>query len=344
MNLAIFRKLTVGLLLLIVTIQIVTFYNSVTSQRKNRFLQSALLQPATPKKSVNQAASNKCLLSTPRFSGIKVYSQNDEDGFLLHLLRCMGGHGTREYFEFGANDGNVGNTRILREHYGWNGHLLDGGFGNSKINLHKEWFTPSNIVGIMNKHKVSRTLDVLSIDTDCDDFWITREILHAGFRPRILINEYNANIPSHLPLTVVPKDIGKETEDLCRGCYFGASSFAFYKLARAYGYALVHSNHVNLFFVQHEEARKLGLAVPSFNDVVPPLEKKLNAPLFGDQCAAQEKFPMRNRWVIIDDKAIARCHHHQINHQTLKNLMSNSTVTFKLSETNDFRFFRSMSS
>ena len=108
----------------------------------------------------------------------------------------MGGHGTKEYFEFGSENGMEVNTRILRELYGWHGHLLDGGNEDASIPLHKEWFTPSNIVSLLQKYKVNKNLDVLSIDADYDDFYIMREILVAGYKPRVLITEYNCNFGS----------------------------------------------------------------------------------------------------------------------------------------------------
>lgn len=315
-------------------IRSITYYNSFSSHRRTQ-----AINPSVP--SVHPVSS-KCLFSTSNFAGIKVFSQNDEDGILLHILRCMGGHGKKEYFEFGANDGDVVNTRILREHYGWKGHMLDGGYEKPEINLHREWFTPTNIVQLFEKYQVSKTIDVLSIDADCDDFWISREILRAGYRPRILIIEYNANVPSYLPLTVAPKEIGRESEEFCRGCYFGSGASALNKLARAFGYILVYSNHVNLFFVQYEQAKNIGLAIPSFIDVVPPLEKKLNAALQGTKCTKEdEAYPMLNHWVYVDDKTIARCHHPQINHRTLKSLVSNSTVTYEITEeNNEYRFFK----
>ena len=134
---------------------------------------------------------NDCLLQIAHVTDIKIYSQNDEDGALLQTLRCMGGHGTKEYFEFGSENGMEVNTRILRDIYGWKGHLLDGGNENDEINLHKEFFSPSNIVSLLEKYKASKSLDVLSIDSDYDDFYIMREILLAGYTPRILIVEFN---------------------------------------------------------------------------------------------------------------------------------------------------------
>ena len=92
----------------------------------------------------------------------------------------MGGMGKKEYFEFGSESGVEVNTRVLRELYGWHGHLLDGGNENPDIPLHKEYFTPSNIVSLLEKYEVSENLDVLSIDADYDDFWIMREIWLPG--------------------------------------------------------------------------------------------------------------------------------------------------------------------
>ena len=124
--------------------------------------------------------SYDCLASVSHVQNIRLYSQNDEDGALLQILKCLGGHGKKEYFEFGSETGIEVNTRILRDLYGWKGHLLDGGNENPEIPLHKEWFTPSNIVSLLQKYNVDKNLDVLSVDTDYDDFWTTREILVAG--------------------------------------------------------------------------------------------------------------------------------------------------------------------
>ena len=78
--------------------------------------------------------------------------------FSMFIHVKVGGHGTKEYFEFGSENGMEVNTRILRELYGWHGHLLDGGNEDASIPLHKEWFTPSNIVSLLQKYKVHNQL------------------------------------------------------------------------------------------------------------------------------------------------------------------------------------------
>jgi len=51
----------------------------------------------------------------------------------------MGGNGSKEYFEFDSESGVEVNTRILRDLYGWTGHLLDGSLENPDIPLHKDF-------------------------------------------------------------------------------------------------------------------------------------------------------------------------------------------------------------
>jgi len=335
MTTASYAFVTAGVFILFISSQILNLGDYIStsglSNKSNRSLQSVSAVTSGTKQP-------RCLHSTPRFKGIKVYSQNDEDGILLHLLRCMGGHGTREYFEFGGSDGQVTNTRILREHYGWKGHMLDGGYDIPEINLHKEYFTPSNIVQLMTKYKVKKTLDVLSVDTDCDDLWITREILVAGYKPRILITEYNPNFDSSTAVSTLPKEIGKEGEKHCWGSYHGASAFAFHKLLRAFGYTLVHSNGVNLFFVQNHMALGQGLDLPSYNDVMPPLEKKNKAELDGG--FSRSPLSKNRRWAFIDDKAAeVLCHSHLLSHRSIKKMMEESSVELERVETDDYRFF-----
>ena len=207
---------------------------------------------------------NDCLIRVANVRGVKIHSQNDEDGALLQTLRCMGGHGTKEYFEFGSESGSEVNTRVLRDFYGWHGHLLDGFHENLEIPLHKEFFTPSNIVSLLQKYNVNKNLDVLSVDADYDDFYITREILLAGYRPRVLINEYNTNFGADWTVSVVEKPIDKEKDVFWKGgCYFGASALAFIELVKVFGYTPVFPNHVNLIFIQTNHARDRRLMIPS---------------------------------------------------------------------------------
>ncbi|KAL7500432.1 hypothetical protein ACHAWT_008906 [Skeletonema menzelii] len=186
----------------------------------------------------------------------------------------MGGHGKKEHFEFSSETGVEVNTRILRELYGWKGHLLDGGNENPDIPLHKEYFTPSNIVSLLEKYHVDKHVDVLSIDTDYDDFWTTREILTT----RVLINEYNVNFGQSWSVSTVPKPVGEEEKTHWNGdCYFGVSAPALIHLMQAFGYTPVFSNDVNLMFVQLNQALDLGMMIPSIDRFPGPSERVRHA-------------------------------------------------------------------
>ncbi|KAL3784924.1 hypothetical protein ACHAWO_001211 [Cyclotella atomus] len=201
---------------------------------------------------------------------------------LLHVNNVR--HGTKEFFEFGANTGVEVNTRVLRELYGWRGHLMDGGYENPSISLHKEFFTPTNIVDLLKKYDVSKELDVLSVDCDIDDFYVTREILVGGYRPRVLINEYNVNFGHEWSVAVKPKP------------------------AKAFGYAPVFANPVNLIFVRIDKAEELGLALPSPD-------------IFGSIARALHPDCSGKTWKKIDDQVISKSVDPSISHVEFANGM-----------------------
>ena len=228
----------------------------------------------------------------------------------------MGGHGTKEYFEFGTESGVEINTRILRELYGWHGHLLDGGYDIPDINLHKEYFTPSNIVSLMQKYKVSKKVDVLSIDTDYDDLYIMREILLAGYIPRILIAEYNCNLGSEWAVSTVAKPVGKEQDvQWTFDCYFGASASALIKLAGVFGYTPVWSNYANLMFVRLDHANELNMIIPSVLNFPGPYTKELH-----HDCNMKT-------WKLIDDKNIAKAVDETILHMDFASSFADITLS-----------------
>lgn len=207
----------------------------------------------------------------------KVTSQNGEDGVLLHLIDFLGS-GAKTYVEFGVQDASESNTRWLRESHGWSGLLMDGGYQNDSINLRKEFITTNNVASLLSKHgfAADRPLDILSIDTDCFDFWITRALLDAGYRPRILINEINTAVQIAPPVAISvphPADMrsshfftkGYDAKSLYTAtcwdnsgvgvsAFMGASTSAFWRLYRAYGYSMVYceSKGANCFGVRDD--------------------------------------------------------------------------------------------
>ena len=198
-----------------------------------------------------------------------IYSQNGEDGILLSILRNLKiGHfyvddknipdelqeskrpiGNRFYVEFGTEDGMECNTRILREKCKWKGLLMDGGHENAEINLNIEFITAANINELFEKHHVPENeFDLLIIDIDFNDFWVWKNINHEKYKPRIVIIEYNGNIPMN-ESKVVKRD---DTHIWSDSSYCGASLLAMQRLGASLGYTLIYaeSHGVNAFFIR----------------------------------------------------------------------------------------------
>ena len=65
--------------------------------------------------------------------------------------------------------------------------------------------TPTEVA--MVKYEISKTLDLLSVDCDYDDLWISREIFIAGYKPRIFVTEYNRNFGFFDAVSTMPKQV-----------------------------------------------------------------------------------------------------------------------------------------
>jgi hypothetical protein len=214
----------------------------------------------------------------------RVYAQNGEDGLLERLFSFFGNStnsarrqvdaaihegvqgpqgrdvGRGYYVEFGVEDGSECNTRWLREAYGWQGLMMDGSHSTPSIGLAKEWISAEAINDLFAKHGVPKAFDLLSIDIDYNDYWVWRAIKDSRFRPRVVIVEVNAGIPSTEARTVAYDDEG--VWDGPSSSHFGASVLAFHWLGRARDYTLIYceSHGVNCFFVANELLRECGVA------------------------------------------------------------------------------------
>lgn len=177
-----------------------------------------------------------------------IYSQNHEDGITMKLIEMIYDDPTNKYYvEFGVQSGVECNTRILLENYKWNGLLMDGDNENPDINLHKEFITKENILGIFKKYNVPKNINLFSLDIDYNDFHILEEIIKE-YTADIIILEYNASIPPN-----ESKVVKYEAHTGWDGSmYFGGSLLAFNKLLSPKGYTLVccNNNGVNAFFVK----------------------------------------------------------------------------------------------
>lgn len=112
-------------------------------------------------------------------------------------------------------------------------------------------FINKSNVGILKDKALFLDPDVFSIDIDGTDYYITRMILEAGFRPKIFIVEYNAVFGPEKSLTIKYADDFNFRKLSPTELYFGASITALRKLFYSFGYKFItaENNGTNAFFV-----------------------------------------------------------------------------------------------
>eukprot|EP01060_Flectonema_neradi_P012574 TRINITY_DN19358_c0_g1_i1.p1 TRINITY_DN19358_c0_g1~~TRINITY_DN19358_c0_g1_i1.p1 ORF type:complete len:474 (+),score=94.08 TRINITY_DN19358_c0_g1_i1:105-1424(+) len=208
----------------------------------------------------SQALGKESWIRGLRCAEHRVFSQNGEDGVVAAIFAAIGTT-NRKYVEFGTEAGMQVNTRVLREirdeSQRWTGILLDGGFKNPAINLNMEFIYDHNIVSLFEKYGAEKEMDLLSVDTDCFDFWILRSILDAGYRPRVIIVEVNAKWATDVSLVIPPSDQvpGMAVGGRCGFTdWFGSSVAAYHKMAECYGYQMIYCDRsgVNCFMVRND--------------------------------------------------------------------------------------------
>jgi len=214
------------------------------------------------------------ILAQPRYDdplrleryGLKVYSQNDEDGILAEIFRRIGTQ-NRRFLEFGVENGLQNNTLCLLEQ-GWSGAWLEGyrdyvsaienGFKRKiaagLLSIREALVDRDNINDLVGALALPRDLDLLSVDIDGNDYHVWEAL--TAIEPRVVVIEYNAKFPP--PMRWI---MGYDPAHRWDGSdQFGASLESLADLGRRKGYRLVGCNITgsNAFFV------KSGLAEGRF--------------------------------------------------------------------------------
>ena len=203
-------------------------------------------------------------------TGLRVFSQFDEDGILLYLLTVVG-IGPRLFLDLGSGDAISGsNTANLALNLGFHGVFIDGNreaiergkkFYQSHPStdlypplFHSGHITRNNVNSLVKGLGIAGEIDVLSIDMDGNDYWIWEAL--EVVNPRIVVTE--THIEYGMRSIVVPYDEDFEYPGLHED-YFGASMVAMNKLATKKGYRLVGANRFgfNVFFVRNDLAPDL---------------------------------------------------------------------------------------
>jgi hypothetical protein len=189
---------------------------------------------------------------------LQVCSQNGEDGMIQEVFRRIGTT-DRIFVEIGVGNGSENNTAFLLSQ-GWTGFWIDGNpkflkvIGDRK-DLSRDCLqglvstvSRENVSALFQQLKVPEVFDLLSLDIDQNTYYAWEGL--AGYRPRVVVVEYNASI-----LPGVEWKVRYEPNRMADGTHnYGASLKALELLGRRLGYSLVGCDFigVNAFFVRND--------------------------------------------------------------------------------------------
>jgi len=132
---------------------------------------------------------------------------------------------------------------------GWEGLRMDGNPDPNDIGVKKEFITAENIIELFEKYEVPESFDYLSIDIDGNDIWVLEKILENGYKPRLIMNEFNGCINEGVNLAIQynPAQLWEQND------YYGGSFEAFKVLGAKFGYSLIHEiATTNMIFIRDE--------------------------------------------------------------------------------------------
>lgn len=195
------------------------------------------------------------------------YSQFGEDGIIEKIFEIIGTT-TKLCVEFGAWNGFMASNTANLWTKDWQGILIESDMKGYKelaenvknyncLSLYK-FVSPegnNSLENILNEANINKTLDLLSIDIDGDDYYILKSL--NKIRPRVIICEYNPTIPPNFELVQV------------RGEVFGASSVSIINLAKEKNYTLVSMTETNCIFVIDEEISKFSDYYINYPEIAP---------------------------------------------------------------------------
>lgn len=182
-----------------------------------------------------------------------ITSQYGEDGVIERVFEIIGAE-NKWCVEFGAGADN-NNTWNLINRNGWSGVLIEAhpvyykelvrNYVNNKRVVCRDdfvhWKGGNTLDSILKKTKIPRDFDFLVIDIDGHDYQVW-DAVHE-YRPRVVMVEYNGNIPLDVSFVQPPDSRIVRT---------GSSLRALDALAKSKGYELVYAHIANALFVRKE--------------------------------------------------------------------------------------------
>lgn len=168
--------------------------------------------------------------------GKDLYSQNGEGLLLEYIFHCIGDRNNK-FVDIGGSEGFfLSNTKHL-SNLGWYGIVLDRETG-VEVNCR-------NVVSYIEA--VFEGPDLISIDTDGNDYWLLETILEHNFRPRVIIAEFNAMYTDSRTIVYNPDHVWQGDS------YYGFTFEAGQALAERFGYKVIFQvANMNIIMVRED--------------------------------------------------------------------------------------------
>jgi hypothetical protein len=191
-------------------------------------------------------------------------SQNGEDGitdYLTRHVRCP----NRYFVEIGASDSTENNTSWLAVARRWRGLMVEGDRNKADycrfimgglavgVEVESRFVSRENIVDLYARITTHEP-DFFSLDIDGIDWYIAAALFELGFRPKIIVVEYNSSFGPDKAVTIPYRSDFNFRTAHPTNLYYGVSIQAWRILMERYGYKFVtvETNGVNAFFVRPE--------------------------------------------------------------------------------------------
>ncbi len=208
-------------------------------------------------------------LSDVEFQG---FSQWGEDGIIDWLAERLPGI-PETFIEFGVENYQESNTRLLLLLRNWRGLVLDGSqkhiddikgqeiYWKHELSAICAFIDKDNINNLISKAGLSGDVGLLSVDIDGNDYWVWQAI--DVISPAIVVCEYNAVLGDLLPLSIPYRADFHRTRAHHSNLYFGASIQVLIALGKSKGYTFVGttSTGCNAFFVRNDHAQSIVSAL-----------------------------------------------------------------------------------
>ena len=227
----------------------------------------------------NSILSNKNLQNSIYDLGdleFSCFSQWGEDGIINWLISKLPSI-PKKFIEFGVENYQESNTRLLLYLNNWEGLVIDSSNDHIKdikaqdiswryqLNAVSAHITKENINSLLKKNKMTSDIGLLSIDIDGNDYYVWRSI--DIIKPVIVVVEYNAVLGDIHSITVPYNPDFFRTKAHYSNLYFGVSLRALIDLGKDKGYTFIGTNTsgVNAFFIRNDFASEITQLLSSIS-------------------------------------------------------------------------------